>query len=110
MSRATRQDEPPGGASMATTKDIKYVRITIRLGKRQSFEISADEGVRVNPNDADFDAASIDGSPDEVAVQVLTKLLAAFQKSDEAINVIVEGNRIQPDGKSPDEKKDKGYI
>jgi hypothetical protein len=82
---------------MASTKDIKYVRVTIRLGKTQSFEISADEGVRVNPNEADYDAASIDGSPDQLALQVLTKLLAAFQSSDESIRLTVEGNRIKAD-------------
>jgi hypothetical protein len=82
---------------MASTKSIKYVRVTIRLGKTQSFEISADEGVRVNPNEADFDAASIDGSPDQLALQVLTKLLAAFHRSDESIILVVEGSRIQPD-------------
>ncbi|HKB37277.1 MAG TPA: hypothetical protein VKD72_12555 [Gemmataceae bacterium] len=76
---------------------IKYVRVTIRLGKTQSFEISADEGVRVNPNEANFDAASIDGSPDQLALQVLTKLLAAFQNSDESIRLVVAGKRIQPD-------------
>jgi hypothetical protein len=84
---------------MASTKEIKYVRVTMRLGKTQSFEISADDGVRVNPNEAEFDAASIDGSPDKVAIQVLTKLLAAFKKSAEAIKLAVEGNRIQPDEK-----------
>jgi hypothetical protein len=82
---------------MASTRDIKYVRITIRLGKTQSFEISADEGVRVNPNDAEYDAATVDGSADQVALQVLIKLLAAFQHSDEAIKLIVDGSRIQPD-------------
>ncbi len=82
---------------MASTKDIKYVRVTIRLGKTQSFEISADERVRVNPNEAEFDAGSIDGSPDELALQVLTKLLAAFKSSAEGIKLTVEASRIQLD-------------
>jgi hypothetical protein len=82
---------------MASTKDIKYVQVTIRLGKTQSFEISADERVRVNPNEAEFDAASIDGSPDQLALQVLSKLLAAFKDSAESIEFTVEGSRIQPD-------------
>jgi hypothetical protein len=79
---------------MASTKDIKYVRVTLRLGKTQSFEISADERVTVNPNEAEFDAASIDGSPDQLALQVLTKILAAFQSSEESFKVTAEGNRI----------------
>ncbi len=82
---------------MASAKDIKYIQITIRLGKTQSFEISADERVNVNPNEARYDAASIDGSPDQLALQVMTKLLAAFQGSVETIKLTVEGNRIQVD-------------
>jgi hypothetical protein len=79
---------------MASTKDIRHVRVTIRLGKTQHFEISADERVRVNPNEAAYDAASIDGSPDGLAVQVLTRLLAAFRKSAEVVEFTVEANRI----------------
>lgn len=79
---------------MASTKEAKFVQVIIRLGATPSYEISADERVRVKPSEAEFFASSAEGSPDSLVLDILSRLATVFGSSQPSIQISVEGTKI----------------